>query len=97
MVVIASSSCSSGPPAAARRRSRTASPNTHGRPSVETVLERQRIRGRPSDRDIEDRRRHAEHQLACLGSDLVSPDWVIDSSGETLEETYSLRLRDLVS
>ncbi len=59
------------------------------RPSVESILERQRVRGRPSDHNVQRRRRQAEHQVACLLADLIDPEWVIDSSEETLDETYS--------
>jgi adenylate kinase family enzyme len=66
------------------------------RPGIETILERQRIRGRPSDRDYESRRRHGEHQLKCLNSVMIHADWVIDSSHETAEQTYSTHFMHLV-
>jgi predicted kinase len=64
------------------------------RPTLESILERQRARGRPSDRDR--RRRHAGHQLGCMHSDMLDPAWVVDSSGETADQTYSLHFLDLV-
>ena len=66
------------------------------RPGVETILERQQVRGRPSDRDREIMRRHAEHQLRCLYSDRIQADWVIDSSGQTADQTYSRHFARLV-
>ena len=66
------------------------------RPRIETVLERQRVRGRPSDRDHESRHRHAEHQLKCLNSVMIHDDWVIDSSQETAEQTYSTHFMHFV-
>ena len=66
------------------------------RPTVETILERQRVRGRESDRDVEIRRLQAEQQLRCLRSEAVLPEWVIDSSGEAPEETYARHFRVLV-
>ena len=49
------------------------------RPSVEAILERQRTRGRPTDRDLEGRRLHAAHQVRCLQSEQIDPEWIIDS------------------
>ena len=66
------------------------------RPGVETILERQQVRGRPSDRDREIMGRHAEHQLRCLYSDRIQADWVIDSSGQTADQTYSRHFARLV-
>lgn len=66
------------------------------RPSLEKILERQSIRGRPSDRDTEARRQNLEHQLSCLRTDLIEPEWVIDTSDETLEESYVRHFADLV-
>jgi predicted kinase len=65
------------------------------RPSVDAILERQRVRGRPSDRDVERRRRDAEHQVACLSG--VDNRQVIDTSCETPEETFARHFVDLVS
>ena len=66
------------------------------RPSLETILARQRTRGRATDRSLADRRRHTENQLTCLHSSMILPEWVVDSSNETAEETYSLHFADLV-
>lgn len=66
------------------------------RPTAETILERQSVRGRETDRDVEKRRAQAEQQLRCLRSGIVVPEWVIDSSGETPEQTYARHFRVLV-
>ena len=66
------------------------------RPTVDAVLERQRARGRRSDLDAASRRRHAEHQLACLHATEIAPAWVVDSSELTLEDTYAAFFRELV-
>lgn len=58
------------------------------RPRVDSILARQRERGRPSDVDRSRRRIDAEQQLACLASPLIHADWVIDSSDESTQETY---------
>jgi predicted kinase len=63
------------------------------RPSVESILERQRTRGRPSDHDVEGRRHDAEHQLTCLAS--IDAEQVIDTSNETPEETYERHFSQL--
>jgi predicted kinase len=66
------------------------------RPSVEVILERQRVRGRPADVDRAERRRHAEHQLRCLDSDRIDPAWLIDSSDETTDQIYARFFAHLV-
>jgi predicted kinase len=66
------------------------------RPSVACILDRQRARGRSMDRNVEQGRCQAEHQLACLNVDLINPAWIIDSSEETLNETFSRHFRHLV-
>ncbi len=65
------------------------------RPSVNAILERQRVRGRPSDQDVDRRRRDAEHQLACLAA--IDPALVIDTSDETPEETFDRHFSGLVA
>jgi adenylate kinase family enzyme len=65
------------------------------RPSVDSILERQRIRGRPSDLDVKLRRQDAEHQLACLAK--FDRAHVIDTSDETPEETYTRHFSRLLS
>ncbi len=63
------------------------------RPSLETILERKRIRGRVYDEnpDVEGVRRH----LGCFED--LDPDWVIDSSDETAEETYERHFAAIVT
>jgi|TARA_Y100000310_G_scaffold320925_1_gene377863 hypothetical protein len=58
------------------------------RPSVESILERQQERGRPSEKNVERQRHNAKLQLACLDSDLIKPDWIVDSTGLSLAKTY---------
>ena len=65
------------------------------RPPVDSILERQRARGRPSDRDVNGRRSDAEHQLTCLAS--IDDAQVIDTSNETADETYERHFSHLVS
>ena len=67
------------------------------KPSVETILKRQKERGRASEMNIERQRRNAELQLACLDSDLIQPDWIVDSTGLSLNETYSLHFEKIVA
>jgi adenylate kinase family enzyme len=59
------------------------------RPSVEEVLRRMMVRGRPRDMDIEKRRTQVEHQLRCLASQYIQGDWIIDTSGIPLEDVYA--------
>jgi predicted kinase len=66
------------------------------KPSVEEVLRRMALRGRPMDADVERSRANVEHQLGCLTSSHIAADWVVDSTSLTLEETYALHFRDLV-
>ena len=66
------------------------------RPSLDTILKRQRTRNCPGEPPLKVRRGHVVHQLACLQSDLIEPDWVIDSSTETVDETYSRHFRPIV-
>jgi deoxyadenosine/deoxycytidine kinase len=65
-------------------------------PSVEEILNRQKVRGRPGDSDLEDRRRNAEHQYRCLSSAYIASDWRIDSTNISLEELYHAHFRDIV-
>ena len=66
------------------------------RPTVDELLVRIRGRGRDEERDIMSLRANAEHQIACLASPLIRSDWLIDPTGDTLEETYAKNFKQVV-
>ena len=66
------------------------------RPSVDEVLRRMTIRGRPRDADMEKSRAQVEHQIQCLASQHIRGDWAIDTSGVPLEEVYLRYFRAIV-
>src|SRR5215216_2326798 len=61
------------------------------RPSLQDILARQELRANVHDREspLAARKANAEHQLLCLSSDFIQPDWVVDSSGLSVEEVYA--------
>ena len=65
------------------------------RPSVESILERRRLRGRTDDA-FRDARRNIEHQLWCLHDATIEAEWVVDSSDETQKDTYQQHFAGLV-
>jgi len=66
------------------------------RPSVDEILRRIKLRGRPRDADLEKRRIQVEQQLRCLASPHIKRDWLIDTSDLPLEEVYAKYFRALV-
>jgi adenylate kinase family enzyme len=60
------------------------------------LLRRIRERGRDACHDDEYLRRHAEHQLACLGSPLIEDAWRIDTTGRAVEDIYDVHFRAIV-
>jgi len=59
------------------------------RPSAAEALRRMQARGRPGDANVEKRRAEIEHQLRCLDSTHIQREWVIDTTGLSLEEVYA--------
>jgi hypothetical protein len=39
----------------------------------------------------------AEHQLLCLSSDFIQPEWVVDSSGLSVDEVYARHFAQIVN
>jgi adenylate kinase family enzyme len=56
------------------------------RPSLDTILERVKERGRPNDiDDLERVRREAESQVSILDSEFINPIWIIDPTSATVD------------
>jgi adenylate kinase family enzyme len=66
------------------------------RPTVDELLARIRARGRMGERDIVSMRSNAERQLACLASPSIRNDWLISSSGESVEDIYAKHFKQVV-
>ena len=68
-------------------------------PSLQDILARQALRSNAYDREIKlaVRKANAEHQLFCLRSDFIQPDWVVDSSGLSVEEVYARHFAQVVN
>jgi predicted kinase len=66
------------------------------RADADEVLRRMVERGRAGDADAEARRSQVAHQLQCLTSRHVDPDWVIDTSGVPLDEVFTRHFRTLL-
>lgn len=68
------------------------------RPEVEEILRRQSSRGNRHDVevDIATRTRNAALQVGCLNSELIDPNWVVNSTGLSLEETYLRFFKDIL-
>lgn len=58
------------------------------KPTVEAILERQKVRGREDGMNIEQAKANAHHQIKCLESVYIQQEWVVDNSQKTLEEVY---------
>jgi hypothetical protein len=69
------------------------------RPSLQDILARQESRANVHDREspLAARKANAEHQLFCLSSDFIQPDWVVDSSGLSVEEVYARHFAQIVN
>jgi hypothetical protein len=69
------------------------------RPSLQDILARQEFRANAHDRErpLAARKANAEHQLFCLSSDFIQPDWVVDSSGLSVEEVYARHFAPIVN
>lgn len=61
------------------------------RPNIDTILKRVSVRGRADDAGvkIEQLRKDAKHQIECLRSKFIDPEWVIDNSNISIEEVYN--------
>ena len=66
-------------------------------PSRETVIARQKIRGRPTERSESWSRNYLEHTMRCLSADMIQPEWLVDSTDQTVEETYLQFFSGIVS
>jgi adenylate kinase family enzyme len=68
------------------------------RPAVDEILARQSARGNSHDREreLDERRANAEHQLRCLRSKHIDSSWVIDSSATSIEDVYQRYFAGLV-
>lgn len=69
------------------------------RPSLQAILARQESRANVHDREspLAARKANAEHQLSCLSSDFIQPEWVVDSSGLAVEEVYARHFAHIVN
>jgi adenylate kinase family enzyme len=67
------------------------------RPQVDEIIRRIQKRGRKDDADLDDRRRHAYHQIRCLDSMHILDEWVIDTTSLSLEEVYVKHFKNLVT
>jgi adenylate kinase family enzyme len=59
------------------------------RPTGQVIMERKEIRGREDDKNIELEWKNTRHQLACLESDYIKNEWIIDNSNMTVEDIYT--------
>ncbi|MFH0970869.1 MAG: AAA family ATPase [Candidatus Diapherotrites archaeon] len=67
------------------------------RPTVEELLHRQKKRGRKREQgNIVRQRKHAQHQLKCLHAEIIRKEWVINPTGNTLEENYQKYFKPLI-
>ncbi len=66
------------------------------RPQVDEIVHRIQKRGREDDADLDDRRKHAEHQIRCLHSPHIQDEWVIDTTNIPLEDLYQRYFKHLV-
>jgi hypothetical protein len=69
------------------------------RPSLQDILARQELRANVHDREspLATRTANAEYQLFCLSSEFIQPDWIIDSSGLSIEQVYEKHFAQIVS
>lgn len=66
-------------------------------PSRETVIARQKSRGRPTERSESWSRNYLEHTMRCLSADMIEAEWLVDSTDQSVEETYGQFFYDIVS
>jgi adenylate kinase family enzyme len=66
------------------------------RPTLDDLLVRIRARGREQECDIMALRSNAEHQMACLSSPLIRSHWLIDPTGDSLEDVYAKHFKQVV-
>jgi adenylate kinase family enzyme len=68
------------------------------RPSVDELLARQAVRANAHDteRELSERRANAEHQVRCLSSGSIDPNWVVNSTGVSLEDVYQRYFANIV-
>ncbi|MBS3148059.1 AAA family ATPase [Candidatus Woesearchaeota archaeon] len=66
------------------------------RPSMKSLLSRQRIRGKPHDVDVRAARANAKHQLNCLDSKYIRKEWMIDNSHDSLAKVYEKYFQTIV-
>lgn len=60
------------------------------KPSLDTILDRQKVRGRTNDIENRDEnRKHAQNQLDCLNADYIK-DTVIDTTSLSIEDTFKV-------
>lgn len=60
------------------------------KPSVETVVQRMLQRARPDDlADLENRKKYAVDQIACLSDPSIDPSWLLDTTTMTSTETFA--------
>lgn len=67
------------------------------RPSVDSILARQRVRGRARDKRVKEKRMNAEHQLACLRAKEIKKEWIIDNPDDDLETIYKVYFEPIVT
>ena len=65
-------------------------------PSEKVIMARKKIRGRAHDQDYEKELKNARHQLACIESNYIEDEWIIDNSDMTVEEVYAKCFRAFV-
>ncbi len=59
-------------------------------PSIDAIIDRLRVRGRPTDlADLDRRRLDAALQRGCLRPEHVDPAWIIDTTEMTADETLA--------
>lgn len=60
------------------------------RPTLATIMARQRQRGNDHDTQLSGEIRHANalHQLACVASPSIPPDWIIDNTAVSAADIW---------
>lgn len=68
------------------------------RPSIDEILLRQTVRANSHDTEVplDDRRKYAENEVRCLSSDYIDTNWVVDSSGISIEDVYRKFFENIV-
>lgn len=67
------------------------------KPNENEIWERKTKRGYAWDKNEIEQRGYATHQLGCLDSDYFHPDWIIDNSNLSPEETFEKYFKCLIS